>query len=190
MSMNLAYAALIGVLALAGCEKAAPPAPAPASKTDAEACYRDRDYRCAALNYYGYLKLYPTETDTRAIYAIALTRSGQHAIAVPQYVQVLKEGAGTYDLFAGYAISLDALGRADESITWNRKTLELVPNLVDVRGTLAQQLVKQGKHDEAIKLLQDFDAYLKKNGQSPYFTGQIMTITEAKATAAKVTPKS
>jgi hypothetical protein len=58
-----------------------------------------------------------------------------------------------------------------------------LPNLVDVRGTLAQQLVRQGKHDEAIKLLQDFDAYLKKNGQSPYFTGQIMVIKEAKASA-------
>ncbi len=188
--MKLSHAALIGALALAACEKAAPPPPPPASKTDAEACYRDRDYRCAALNYYGYLKLYPTETDTRAIYAIALTKSGQHAIAVPQFARVLKEGAGTYDLFANYAISLDALGRAEESITWNRKTLELVPNLVDVRGTLAQQLVKQGKHDEAIKLLQEFDSYLKTRGQSPYFTGQIMTIRDAKAEAAGAAPTS
>jgi len=102
---------------------------------------------------------------------------------------VLKEGAGTYDLFANYAISLDALGKADESIKWNRKTLELVPNLVDVRGTLAQQLAKQGKHDEAIKLLPEFDAYLKRNGQGPYFTGQIMTIREARDAAAKAAPK-
>ena len=175
----IAVAAL--ALAVAACKPAPPPAPPPASKPDAEACYRKQDYGCAALNYYGYLQKFPTETDTRAIYAITLTRSGQHAIALPQYERVMKEGVGTYDLFASYAISLDALGKAEESIKWNRKTLELVPNLVDVRGTLAQQLVKQGKHDEAIKLLQDFDAYLKRNGRSPYFTGQIMTIREAKA---------
>ena len=62
----------------------APPAPIPASKEDAQDCYRRRDYRCAALNYYGYLRLYPTESDTRAIYAIALTKSGQHRLAIPQ----------------------------------------------------------------------------------------------------------
>lgn len=184
MKLHL-FAAIGMALAVAACEPPPPPAPPPASKTDAEACYRARDYGCAALNYYGYLQKFPTETDTRAIYAITLTKSGQHAIAIPQYERVLKEGAGTYDLFANYAISLDALGKAEESIKWNRKTLDLVPNLVDVRGTLAQQLVKQGKHDEAIKLLQDFDAYLKRNGQGPYFTGQIMTIKEAKAAAAK-----
>lgn len=177
------FAAAALALLVAACEKPAPPAPPPASKADAEDCYRRQDYGCAALNYYGYLQKFPTETSTRAIYAITLTRSGQHAIALPQYERVMKEGAGTYDLFASYAISLDALGKADESIKWNRKTLELVPNLVDVRGTLAQQLVKQGRHDEAIRLLEEFDAYLKRNGQNPYFTGQIMTIREAKAAA-------
>jgi tetratricopeptide (TPR) repeat protein len=144
--MKAIYTALLGAMVLAACEKE-PPAPPPASKTDAEACYRRQEYHCAALNYYGFLKLYPTETETRAIYAITLTRSGQHALAIPQYQQAMKEGVGTYDLFANYAISLDALGRLDESIQWNRKTLELVPNLVDVRGMLARQLVRQGKHD-------------------------------------------
>jgi tetratricopeptide (TPR) repeat protein len=186
--MKIAHLFAVGALGLglglAACEKPAPPEPAPASKEDAQACYRARNYRCAALNYYGYLKLYPTESDTRAIYAISLTKSGQHRLAIQQYEQVLKEGVGTYDLFASYATSLDALGRTEDSMTWNRKTLELVPNLVDVRGTLAQQLVRQGKHDEAIKLLQDFDAYLKKNGSSPYFEGQIMVIKEARAARA------
>ena len=183
--MNRSHALAVAALAitLSACKPAPPPAPPPASKPDAEACYREQKYGCAAVNYYGYLQKFPTETDTRAIYAITLTKSGQHPLAIPQYERVMKEGVGTYDLFANYAISLDALGKADESIKWNRKTLELVPNLVDVRGTLAQQLVKQGKHDEAIKLLQDFDAYLKKNDRSPYFTGQIMTIQEAKAAA-------
>lgn len=184
MTKTHLFAACALGLALTACEKPAPPAPIPASKEDAQDCYRRRDYRCAALNYYGYLRLYPTESDTRAIYAIALTKSGQHRLAIPQYEQVLKEGVGTYDLFANYAISLDALGRTEDSMTWNRKTLALVPNLVDVRGTLAQQLVRQGKHDEAIKLLQEFDAYLKKNGQSPYFAGQIMVIKDAKAARA------
>jgi len=183
MKRSHAFAAAALALTVAACKPAPPPAPPPASKVDAEDCYRRQDYGCAALNYYGYLQKFPTETDTRAIYAITLTKSGQHPIALPQYERVLKEGAGTYDLFANYAISLEALGKAEESIRWNRKTLELVPNLVDVRGTLAQQLVKQGKHDEAIKLLQDFDAYLRRNGQGPYFTGQIMTIREARAKA-------
>lgn len=184
--MKLSHALFAGALALsiAACRPAEPPAPPPASKSDAEDCYRRQDYRCAALNYYGYLKLYPTETDTRAIYALSLTKSGQHALSIPEYEMVMSQGVGTYDLFANYAISLDALGKLDESMKWNRKTLELVPGLVDVRGTLAQQLVRQGKHDEAIKLLQDFDSYLKKRNHPPYFPAQIMTIQEAKAKAA------
>ncbi|MFZ5667864.1 MAG: hypothetical protein ACOY4K_00035 [Pseudomonadota bacterium] len=180
--MKPIHAAVLFALALAACEKE-PPAPPPASKADAEDCYQRKLYKCAAQNYYGYLKLYPTETETRAIYAITLTKSGQHALAIPQYQRAMKEGVGTYDLFANYAISLDALGRLDESMTWNRKTLELVPNLVDVRGMLARQLVRQGKHDEAIKLLEDFDRYLRKNGQGPYFAGQIMSIKDARAAA-------
>lgn len=180
---SYAFAAAALALTLAACEKPAPPAPPPASKEDAESCYRRQDYSCAALNYYGYLQKFPTETETRARYALALTKSGQHPIAIPQYERGLKEGVGAYDFFANYAISLEAVGRSEESIKWNRKALELVPNLVDVRGTLAQQLVKQGKHDEAIKLLEDFDAYLKRNGQGPYFTGQIMTIRDARAAA-------
>ena len=184
--MKLSHALLAGALALsvAACQPAEPPAPPPASKADAEDCYRKQDYRCAAINYYGYLKLYPNETDTRAIYAITLTKSGQHALSIAQYEMAMNQGAGAYDLFANYAISLDAVGKLDESMKWNRKTLELIPGLVDVRGTLAQQLVRQGKHDEAIKLLQDFDAYLKKNNHPPYFTAQIMTIKDAKAKAA------
>ena len=80
---SYAFAAAVAmVLSGAACEKPAPPAPPPASKADAEDCYRRQDYGCAALNYYGYLQKFPTETPTRAIYAITLTRSGQHAIAL------------------------------------------------------------------------------------------------------------
>ena len=53
-----------------------------------------------------------------------------------------------------------------------------MPNLVDVRGALAAQLVRTGQRDEAIALLEEFDAFLKDNGRPPYFTAQIASIRE------------
>ena len=82
-------------------------------------------------------------------------------------------------MYAGYAISLEATGDLDGAIRANRKALELVPSLVDVRGSLAAQLVRKGQSAEAIKLLEDFDAHLRRNGQRAYFTGQIASIKEA-----------
>lgn len=179
MKPMLTLAAGVLALALAGASTSAMAAAAaapPASKVKGEACMRQQQLACAEANFKGYLKANPNDTRTRALLAITLTDAGKHAESLPVYEQVMAEGEGTYDLFANYAISLDATGKLEESMEWNRKTLELVPQLVDVRGTLARQLVRQGKREEAIALLEEFDAYLKEKGQNPYFTGQIIAI--------------
>jgi tetratricopeptide (TPR) repeat protein len=144
----------------------------------AEQCLSYGQYACAEPKLKLYLKAHPDDVHAQALLAITDTRLGNHTEAIPLYRKVLDQGEGTYDLFAGYAISLDAVGELDESIKYNRRALEIVPNLVDVRGMLARQLVKQGKLQEARDLLQSFDDYLVKQGVRPYFTAQIMAIDD------------
>ena len=166
---------------LSACEKPQPPPPEPASAETAEDCYQRQDYACARANYAGYLKQYPNDTHAMAMLAFSLTRAGKHREALPYYQKVVAAGIGTYDLFANYALSLDATGDLDGAIKRNRQALEAVPNLVDVRGDLAQQLVRQGKRAEALELLQSFDRQLVKKGEIPYFTAQIAAIKEQSA---------
>ncbi len=176
--MKLAYAALIGALALAGCEKA-PPAPEPASKDTAMTCLRDNDLPCAEANLRGYLKQYPTDSESTAVLAITLTKAGKHRESLPFYDTAVKAGQVTYDLFAFYARSLDATGNLDHAIYYNKKSLQIVPSLVDVRGDLARQLVRKGDPAQAVALLKWHDNDLKRKGHPPYFTAQIAAIQEA-----------
>lgn len=163
--------------ALAACDKA-PPEPEPASKDTAMTCLRNNDLPCAEANLRGYVKQYPNDSESTAVLAITLTKEGKHREALPFYVSAVTAGQVTYDLFAFYALSLDATGDLDGAIRYNAKALEIVPGLVDVRGDMARQLVRKGKPADAIALLRWYDSYLKKQGQKPYFTAQIAAIQE------------
>ena len=173
-------AAAVLALPLMACaeEKKAPPPPEPASLEDADPCFRVRDYPCAIRNYIGYLKIYPNDGNANARLAIARTRIGKHKESLVYYRKAIELNVVTYDLYAMYAKSLDATGDVDGAIAANRKALEIVPELVDVRGDLANQLARKGQHDEAIKLLEDFDKKLVRDGQSPYFRAHIATLKE------------
>ena len=165
-------------LGLAACESR-PAAPEPASLADGDACFAQRNWNCAAANYNGYLKEYPNDPTVNAKLGIARTRAGHHREAVPFYKQAETLGVVTYDMYAGYAISLEATGDLDNAIRTNRKALEIVPSLVDVRGSLAAQLVREGQPAEAVSLLEEFDTALQRQGQPPYFTAQIASIKQA-----------
>jgi len=166
-------------LGLAACEqKEAEAPPQPASLEDGDRCFAARDWTCAAANYDGYLRTYPADPTANARLALARTRSGKHEEALSAYRKAEELGVVTYDLYAGYATSLEATGDLEGAIRANRKSLEIVPNLVDVRGALAAQLVRAGQRDEAIALLEEFDTYLKDNGRPPYFTAQIASIRQ------------
>ncbi len=162
---------------LAAC-KPAPPPPMPADLNAGEQCFRDRHFGCAAQNFYGYLKLYPADTHAMVMEGFSLTEQGAHKDAVYWYRKAAEAGVGTYDFYAYFARSLEATGDLDGAIKYNRRALDLVPTLVDVRGSLAEELVKQGKHQEAIDLLQSFDRDLVRQGQQPYFAGQILAIKD------------
>ncbi|MDB5430784.1 MAG: hypothetical protein JWP35_1900 [Caulobacter sp.] len=185
MKSSAAPGALLAVLALsalaAACAPATPPAPQPASMADGDKCFGDRDYACAEANYRGYLKLYPQDVRANAVLGITLTRESKHHDALPYFQKAIDAGEGTYDLYANYALSLDATGDTEGAIKYNRRALDAVPSLVDVRGALARQLAKQGKTDEAIKLLRDFDKHLVSLGEQPYFTGQIAALEDKAA---------
>ncbi len=170
---------LLIALGLAACEQTGAEAPPQrASLEDGDRCFAARDWACAAANYDGYLQTYPEDPTVNARLALARTRSGKHREALPAYQKAEALGVVTYDLYAGYATSLEATSDLEGAIRANEKALEIVPNLVDVRGSLAAQLVRVGRRDEAIALLEEFDAYLRDNGRPPYFTGQISTIRE------------
>lgn len=176
--MRLAVVILTCAIGLAACEGQRPPPPQPASLQDGDACFARRDWNCAAANYNGYLQTYPNDPAVNAKLGIARTRAGHHREALPFYARAEQLGVVTYDMYAGYAISLEATGDLDGAIRANRQALELVPNLVDVRGNLAAQLVRKGEPQEAIDLLQAFDTYLRENGEAPYFTAQIASIRQ------------
>lgn len=164
-------------LAACGGENAEPP-PQPASLSDGDQCFADRNWNCAAANYNGYLQTYPDDPTVNARLAIARTRAGHHREAVPFYRHAESLGVATYDMYAGYAISLEATGDLDGAIRANERALEAVPSLVDVRGSLAAQLVRRGDPEEALALLEEFDAYLRQQGEAPYFSAQIAGIRE------------
>lgn len=177
--MRIQILILAAVLGLAACEGAKPAAPQPASLEDGDNCFAKGNWNCAAANYNGYLKAYPDDPSVNAKLGLARTRAGHHREAVPFYRRAEELGVITYDMYAGYAISLEATGDLNGAIRANTKALELVPSLVDVRGSLAAQLVRQGRPEEAIALLQDFDTQLEQKGHPPYFTAQIAAIREA-----------
>lgn len=148
----------------------------PPNLAAAAACLQNRDVACAATGYRAYVRRYPRDGGATAILAILLTQQGQHQDALPYYRRALGLGVATYDLYANYAVSLNSTGRVDDAIVQNYAALKLVPNLVDVRGALANQLVERGRGKEAVGLLESFDHTLVEEGQPPYFPDQIAQI--------------
>jgi tetratricopeptide (TPR) repeat protein len=160
---------------LTGCKPAAP-VPEPADKNVAMQCLQKADLACAEANLRGYLKQYPADTETAGVLAIVLSQAGKHREALPFFATAVGAGHATYDLFANYARSLDATGDLEGAIANNRKSLAIVPSLVDVRGDLARQLVRSGKPEEAIQLLMEFDDQLVEQGHPRYFAVQVEEI--------------
>lgn len=165
-------------MGLSACEGAPPERPQPASLEDGDRCFANQDWNCAAANYNGYLQTYPDDPAVNAKLGMARTRAGHHREAVPFYRRAESLGVATYDMYAGYAISLEATGDLDGAIRANELALEAVPSLVDVRGSLAAQLVRRGDPEAALALLEEFDDHLRSVGQRPYFPAQIAAIRE------------
>lgn len=137
------------------------------------------DYEEAEENLRWLLERNPKDAKIQANLAFALTSQGKDAEALPIYAKLVESGEGTYDIFAYYAKTLDAVGRTDDAITWSYRALLLVPQLVDVRGDLAKLLVKKGRKFEALSLLASFDNELQSHGRPAYFEAQRIAIASA-----------
>lgn len=146
------------------------------SLSEAETCLRNDGLECAEADYKAYLKLYPNDAQTNARLAMTLTRDGRHKEALPYYKKARDLGVSAYDFDASYAETLDATGDVDGAIAMNRESLKLVPNLVDVREHLADELVRKGRPQEAIDLLESGDRDFAERGYGPYFTEKIAQI--------------
>jgi clan AA aspartic protease (TIGR02281 family) len=149
------------------------------SVSEAQACLREGDVICAEADYAAYLKKYPNDARANGTLAIVLTQDGRHREALPYYRKAFEGAEPTYDLYANYAVSLEATGDLDGAIKANYSALEIVPSLVDVRGSLAKQLVKKGRKQEAINLLDTFDRSLEDRGEAPYFERQVAEIKKS-----------
>jgi predicted aspartyl protease len=147
-----------------------------ASLSDARHCIEAHDLACAEADYRAYLAKYPDDARANATLAILLTQDGRHRAAIPYYRKAIAVGVATYDLYANFAVSLEATGQLDEAIKMNQAALALVPSLVDVRGSLASELVRKGRYQEARTLLESYDQLLIERGEPPYFTAQIQQI--------------
>ena len=143
------------------------------SRSEAKICFQDHDLVCAEADYAAYLEKYPNDPEANATLAIVLTQDGQHKAALYYYKRAVALGVATYDTYAGYAESLEATGDFDGAIRYNYAALKLAPSLVDVRGALADQLVKRGRRAEAINLLESFDESFQDQTGQPYFQAQI-----------------
>jgi clan AA aspartic protease (TIGR02281 family) len=148
------------------------------SMGDANRCLSDGNLPCAEADLLAYLKQYPNDAHATALLAITLTQDGRHKEALYYYKRAEAMGTGTYDFYAGYAKTLDTLGDTDGAIAKNQAALRLVPSLVDVRGDLADELVRKGRAKEALDLLTSFDDELESKGYPPYFKEQIRRIKQ------------
>jgi clan AA aspartic protease (TIGR02281 family) len=179
--------ALIGLGALAARADVAalwrrhfgPPLTSAELRARADACERRGELACAQEALAGYLKLRPDDAVAHARLGHVMARRDDDVHAVAEYQRAIDSGEGTYDLFAWYAESLGRVGRTDEAIEWSYRSLSLVPNLVDVRGSLARMLVARGRGYEALSLLESFDADAESRGRGAYFAGQRIAIETA-----------
>jgi aspartyl protease family protein len=144
--------------------------------SEAQDCIHSADLACAEADMLAYLKKYPNDARATAQLAIVLTEDGRHKEALYYYKKAERMNVATYDFYAGYAKTLDAMGDTDGAIAKNRAALKLVPSLVDVRGALANQLARKGRNQEALDLLTSFDDQLQAQGYPPYFAEQIRTM--------------
>ena len=145
-------------------------------KAQAIRCASTRDLACQENNWREFIALQPDDAMAAARLGIILNQRGNYEEAAIHLKHSLDLGTGTYDLFAFYADSQAKLGHTDEAIEWSYKALSVVPNLVDVRGSLASLLLKQKRPYEALSLLLSYDSQLEAKGRPAYFVGQRIAI--------------
>ncbi len=139
-------------------------------------CYISKRFNKAIDILNKYVATNTTNPRAYGLLAMSLSRDQKYDESIPIFQKRISFGQYGFDICAFYAISLNAVGNINESIIWNKKALEIAPSLIDVRSSLAEQLVKTGKQQEAIKLLQSFDDGRVQKGQNRIFTAKIEAI--------------
>jgi tetratricopeptide (TPR) repeat protein len=120
----------------------------------------------------------PNNLRATAFIAFSYMRMTQYKESIPYFKRAIELGANTYDVYALYGMTLEALGDSNGAIKWYKQALIIAPNLSDVTGKLANLLAKNGNKDEAIELLEKYDATEVQKGKTPKFQGQILIIKE------------
>ena len=193
----VAAACLLGLASLSGCSapqaptaqattpapRAAPPKPpTPANlKLTADTCLRVRDLGCGAENLRAYLALRPTDDAARAQLAMVLHWANKDEEALPVFEKALADGEGSAYFFAQYAEALTRVGRLDDAIKWGYEAVAIDGISIDMRRTLARNLVARGRPSEALALLDQFDARRQAMGWELPFRADRLLIEQAVA---------
>lgn len=148
-------------------------------KERALVCQARGDYACADNMWTRYLEVGSEDHGARATLGMIKTQRGDDPGAIREFERALSSGTGGYDLFAYYARSLSRVGRTSEAISWYHGALTAVPSLVDVRRELSHLLLAQGRHFEALAVLEAFDAKRELNGQPAYFAADRVAVQDA-----------
>ncbi len=113
-----------------------------------------------------------------ALLGISYSKLGRHEEAIKQFKKSMALGRASYQLYAFYAISSAAIGQLDDAIKYNREALKIVPDLLDVRKRLSEQLLTKGMKKEALELLENYDNEQRRLGKEEFFKENIKLIKE------------
>lgn len=139
-------------------------------------CAKVGDLVCQEKNWQQILRLHPTDTAAMVNLGLVMSMRDNQKGAIVQYEKAIELGEGAWNLFAYYAHSLGEVGRTDEAIDWSYKTLSIMPNLVDVRTSLAKYLLTKKHYYEALSLIEAYDIQAAAKGDPQYFQGQRIAI--------------
>jgi tetratricopeptide (TPR) repeat protein len=118
----------------------------------------------------------PADVRMRGLLAALYAAQEDHARAAPEYERALQMAQRTWEqratylapymacLHAAYAVTLQALGRADEANAARQQALSLDPSLAQARGSFARLLAELARDDELERrAFEDLDQWERGN---------------------------
>ena len=112
-----------------------------------------------------------------------LEKYDEAEVAFKKYIELIPNDPNPYD---SYAELLMKIGRFDESIAQYKKALELDTNFTPSRVGIATNLMFQGKHSEAAKVMDDLYRRARDDGEkrTALFTKGVILVDAGKSDAA------
>jgi predicted aspartyl protease len=155
-------------------------------------CLRAFNYPCAEILFQRHLERVPNDGRALGLLATAQFRQDKFPQTVATAEKAIAQGEATPDLFRFYGESLEQVGRASESLKWYYRALAVAPASLEVRRALVQQLMVEGRADEAMALAIAYDTALANRRRGPAFAAQRILLEDmlAKSTGTRRAAKN